>query len=131
MELIDKYKKEIEADVEISSLNLRDIQMRLPGIKHKWAARIINHKIERDKIESLIPIAKNTIIQKCNANSAVTLSTPTLEKHAELNETVIKLRNKLKEEGYVIMYLEKIEKILSSTTFDIKNLVEILKLEQL
>ena len=45
---------------------------------------------------------------------------------AEMNT----LNNKIKELEYVIELLEKVEKNFNSMTYDIKNIVEILKLEQ-
>ncbi len=131
MEIIDKYTKELEEDTKLTMLNLRDAQMRLPAIKHKWAARLINHKMEINKLKSLIIKAKNAIIEKQINNSKIKLSRPSLEKNAETNDTVIRLKAKVKDEEYIIMYLDKVEQILRSMTFDIKNLTEILKLEQL
>jgi len=131
MEIIDKYTKELNEDCQINMLNLRDAQMRLPGVKHKWTARLINHKIEKDKVKRLIAEAKTTIIEHQMKDAKVMLSRPTLEKMAEDNATVIKFKEKMDEHEYAIMYLEKVEQILRNVTFDIKNLTEILKLEQL
>lgn len=131
MEIIDKYGKELEEDIKIDMLNLRDAQMRLPAIKHKWASRLINHKIELNETEELIIRAKQTIIEKQLTDVKVKLSRPTLEKNAENHDTVKRLKNRVKELEFIVMYLDKIERILQSTTYDIKNLTEILKLEQL
>ena len=131
MEIIDKYAKELEEDTLINMLNLRDSQMRLPGMKHKWTARLINHKMELSKTNSLIIKAKDVIIEKQITNNKIKMSRPSLEKAADTHVTVIRLREKIKEEEFIIMYLEKVEQILRSMTFDIKNLTEILKLEQL
>jgi len=45
-----------------------------------------------------------------------------------LNE---KFEKKIKEEKFLIELLEKTEKTFSSLTYDIKNIVEIMKLEQM
>ena len=42
---------------------------------------------------------------------------------------MIDINQQIKEHKLVIEFLEKSEKIFSSLTFDIKNLVEIIKLE--
>ena len=131
MEIIDKYTKELENDTELNMLNLRDVQMRLPALKHKWVARLINHKIELNKAKSLIIKAKETIIEKQLSTCKITMSRSSLEKNAEKHDTVIRLKTKVKEEEFTIMYLEKVEQIFKSMTFDVKNLTEILKLEQL
>jgi len=131
MEIIDKYTKEINEDCKIDVLNLRDVQMMLPAVKHKWTARLINHKIEKDKIRRMITDAKNTLIERQLADTKVKMSRPTLEKMVEENSTVLKLKEKETEQEYAIMYLEKVEQIMKGITFDIKNLTEIMKLEQL
>jgi len=131
MELLDKYKKELDEDIKINVVNIRDLQMSLPGIKHKWATRLINHKIEINKINSLVIKAKNVIIENQTKNPNVTLSKPSLEQYAEKHETIIRLKTKIEDEKFIVMYLEKVERILNSVTYDIKNLVDILKLEQL
>lgn len=130
MEILDKYTKELEEDTKINMLNLRDAQMRLPAIKHKWVARLINHRMEISKTKSLIIKAKDAIIEK-QINNKIKLSRPALEKNAESHDTVIRLKKRIKEEEFVVMYLDKVEQIFKSMTFDIKNLTEILKLEQL
>ena len=131
METIDKYRKELEEETKIDALNLRDVQMKLPAIKHKWVARLIQHKIELKKTKDIIIKAKETIVEQQLQNAKVKLSKPTLLSNAENNETVLKLKARVIEEEFVVMYLEKVEKVLSQITFDIKNLTEIMKLEQL
>ena len=35
MELLYKYIEELDADTSINEFNIRDVQMKLPAIKHK------------------------------------------------------------------------------------------------
>lgn len=129
--MIDKYTAELNDDIKIDYVNVRDVQMKLPAIKHKWVARLINHKIERDNTKKKIIEAREIIIRKLEKEAKTVLSRPTLEKAANDHEAILKLRKNVDDIDMIIEYLEKVEKILSSTTFDIKNLVEIMKLEQL
>jgi len=131
METIDKYGKELEEDTKINMMNLRDAQMQLPGIKHKWVSRLINHKMELAKTKSLIIKAKETFISEQLNDPKVKMSRPALEKRAEGADIVKRLKSKVRDEEFIIMYLEKVEHILRNMSFDIKNLTEILKLEQL
>lgn len=128
---INKYAKEMDEDGKITALNLLDCQMRLPAVKHKWASRLISHKVELSKIKLLIIRAKDVIIENNIKDAKVAMSRPSLERKAETHETVIKLRNRVKDEEFTIMYLDKVEQIFKSMTFDIRNLIEIMKLEQL
>ena len=121
----------MDEDAKITMLNRRDCQMRLPVIKHKWGSRLVNHKVELSKIKMLITRAKEVIIENNIKDAKVAMSRPSLERKAETHETVIKLRNRIIDEEFTIMYLDKVEQIFKGMTFDIKNLVEIMKLEQL
>ena len=47
------------------------------------------------------------------------------------DDSVINLNKQIKDEYLIVEFLEKCEKVLSSMTFDIKNLVEIMKMETL
>ena len=46
MELLEKYIKEMGVDVELSEFEMKDVQMKLPAIKHKWIGRLVRHKGE-------------------------------------------------------------------------------------
>jgi hypothetical protein len=47
----------------------------------------------------------------------------------ESNEKIVDINNQIYYNTLIIEYLEKVEKVLSSITYDIKNIVEIMKLE--
>lgn len=127
--LFDKYRNEITEELNLSDFNLKDTQMRLPGIKHKWVARLINQKIELGKYKKLKKQALESIIDNLRKENPVLLSDAALAKQAEKNDTIQKINNKIEECELLIDYLERVEKVCSSTSYDIKNLVEIKKME--
>ena len=49
----------------------------------------------------------------------------------QANETVEKLTEEIKESEMIVEYLEKVEKIFSAMTYDYKNIVELMKMEQM
>ncbi|MDD4109987.1 MAG: hypothetical protein PHS54_00375 [Clostridia bacterium] len=125
----DKYKSELEEELDLSDFNMKDVQMRLPGIKHKWVARLIDQKIELSKLKRLKLDAIETVSDKFRKENPVLLSDAALAKQAEKHELVQKILEKINETEILIEYLEKVEKVCSSTSFDIKNLIDIKKLE--
>jgi hypothetical protein len=130
MDLLDRYIKEIEADLVIYEINLRDVQLRLPSKKHFWVARLIKHKIEINNYKKQKEELKRILVEKVVVDSPVVVSKALAERKVDdLTEMNI-LNNKIKELEYVIELLEKVEKNFNSMTYDIKNIVEILKLEQ-
>jgi hypothetical protein len=72
---------------------------------------------------------KKVIMDKLNEQSPVKLTTPVVERTAEKCNEIIDIDGRVKELELVIELLEKAEKTLSSTSYDIKNLIDIIKLE--
>jgi len=62
MDTLEKYILEVEEDTTFDRINVSDKQMKLAGIKHKWASRIINHKKQIYKLNDLKQAAKEKII---------------------------------------------------------------------
>lgn len=127
--LLEEYIKELENDLKIDELILKDYQLKLPGIKHKWAGRCIRHKLELVDIKKKREKLKKDIVDKIQEQSPVKLAAPVVERTAEKCSEIVDVDSKIKELELVIELLEKSEKTLSSTSYDIKNLVDIIKLE--
>jgi hypothetical protein len=130
MDLLDRYIKEIEADLVLDEMNLRDVQLRLPSKKHFWVARLIKHKIEINNYKKQKEELKRILVEKVVVDSPVVVSKALAERKVDDLAEMNTLNNKIKELEYVIEHLEKVEKNFNSMTYDIKNIVEILKLEQ-
>lgn len=125
----DKYKTELTEELDLSDFNMKDVQMKLPGIKHKWVARLIDQKIELNKLKKLKAEAIETVSQKLRKENVVILSDAALSKQSEKHELVRKIIEKIEETEILIEYLERVEKVCSSTSYDIKNLIDIKKME--
>ena len=52
-EIIEQYTIESSIDTNIDRLNVTDIQEKLVNNKHKWSARLINHKIKLNKYKAI------------------------------------------------------------------------------
>jgi len=131
MEILKRYIAEISKELEINEMNLKEASMRAPARKHFWASKLINHKIE---LNTLVK-SKNTLVKslmaKAEAASPVFLSKINLEKTVESTDEVKKINEDIKETESIIEYLEKVEKVYSSLTYDIKNMIQMTSMEQL
>lgn len=131
MEILKRYIQEITKELEINEMNLKEASMRAPARKHFWASKLINHKIE---LNTLVK-SKNTLVKslmaKAEAASPVALSKINLEKTVESTDEVKKINEDIKETESIIEYLEKVEKVYSSLTYDIKNMIQMTSMEQL
>lgn len=123
--LMQRYSRELHEDLKIDELSIKDKSMMVPIIKHKWVSIQMNHKSQLKKLE----FAKKKHIKEFAANSPVALSKIALEQ-AALNDTKLAaIQEKIEELELVVEYLEKIEKAISSLTFDCKNVIDLQKLE--
>lgn len=127
--MIENYIKELESDLKIDELNLKEYQLKLPGIKHKWAGRYIRHKQELYEFKAKREEIKKRLVEQIQETSPVKLSLPIIEKTAEKHSEFKEIDKKISELTLVTELLEKAEKTLSSTSYDLKNLIDIIKLE--
>lgn len=131
MEILKRYISEINKELEINEMNLKESSMRAPARKHYWASRLINHKIELNTLVKSKNVLVKSLISKAEAASPVTLSKINLEKTVEATDEVKKINEEIKENESIVEYLEKVEKIYSSLTYDIKNMIQMTSMEQM
>lgn len=131
MELLKRYKEEINGDLLITDFNIKEIQLKLPSRKHFWAARLIDAKIVLQNLHKKKKNLKKTLVSKIIAEAPVKLTQQTAEIAAESTDEITSITESIKEYEFIVEYLEKIEKIMAGMGYDIKNIIEIQKLEQL
>jgi hypothetical protein len=128
-EIIQKYQEELNQHLVIDEFTLKDVQLQLPGRRHIWVGRLMRHKHEVNQLKKQKIASLTDLTGKIQEQSNVRLSTPAAEKVAENSEIIKKINSNIQEQYLVIEYLEKVEKIMGSIGFDIRNIIEIQKLE--
>lgn len=130
MEFFDKIKKEIHEDLKLDRISLLEKQLILPTIKHKWVARLIEYKKAKNNLTKKRKSLKEEAL-KSIAEQSIPSSLPkaALDKKIESSDVFKKIDEELFEVELAIDYLEKVESICRSMTYDIKNAVELEKLE--
>tara|TARA_R100000664_G_C2737269_1_gene126471 strand:+ start:549 stop:944 length:396 start_codon:yes stop_codon:yes gene_type:complete len=131
VELLQQYINEIGKDLVLDDFNLKESQLRLPARKHYWVARLIEAKVERNKLISKKKTLKKEVVKQVIRDSPIKITQSAAESAAENHNSLSKLNEAIKERDMIIEYLEKVEKIMSSMGYEIKNIVEIQKMEQL
>jgi len=131
MQLLEKYITEMEQDLRVDAFNIKEVQLRLPAIKHKWVGRFVRHKMELMSLHKARDLKKKELVLKVIEQSPVKITEYTAEKTAESTTTLKEIDEKVNEIKLIIELLEKSEKTFSSMTYDIKNMIELQKLEQL
>lgn len=131
MELLKKYIEDINKDLYLDDFNLKEVQMRLPARKHFWVARLIEAKIKRNTLSGKKKKLKKELVKKVIEDSPVRINQTAAETAAERYDSVVNISNLIKDQDTIIEYLEKVEKILSTMHWEIKNIVDINRMEQL
>jgi len=129
--LLDQYIDEIEKDLQINEFNLKDSSMKAPARKHYWVSKLIRHKKNLLKLRILRDSVKKEIVGKIIEESPVKVTIPVAEKASYKHDKMKEISEKISNEELLIEFLEKTEKTFSAVGFDIKNIIEIMKMEQL
>ena len=131
MSLLEQYLKEMEKDAFFDDFTIKETQMKLPAIKHKWVGRLIRHKQELNSKIRQKDDLKKRLVEEAKKNSAYQVSTPALEKIVSNHSSMRVIQEEISDVELLIELLEKGEKLFTGMSFDIKNLVEIMKMETL
>ena len=122
--------EDIGQDLVLTDLNLKEQQQRLPARKHFWVGRLIEAKIQRNKLFAKKSKLKKDLVKKVITDSPVRINQASAESAAERYESVANLNDGIKEQDTIIEYLEKVEKILGNMHWEIKNVIDMNKMEQ-
>jgi hypothetical protein len=130
-EVLGNYIQQIKADLEINQINIADVARKLPARRHHWAARLIEHKIKINELEK----QKSNIIKEVSAkigrDSPVLMSSKTIQNAAEGSNDIQSINEQIATNKLIVEFLEQVQKNFFSTSHDVRNIVEIMKLEQL
>ena len=126
---LSKYIEELKNDCVVDEINLKESALILPAKKAKWVARLIlekNHlnKLEKDKKEIL-----NSLMNRLKEEAVASISAAVLKNVAEKDISIVEMDRNIEESKNLIDFFERIEKIMSSMSFDIGNIIKIVQLE--
>ena len=127
--LIEKYNEDIKKYVTVDEFNMKQIQMDLPATRHYWVGRLMFHKQEILKLKKLRKEAVKKVSDRIQSESPVGISERSLEQATNSHPILSKIDSQIAEHDLIVEYLGKIEANFRSISFDIKNLIEIVKLE--
>lgn len=124
-----RYKEAIEKDLKIDQFNIHNKVNEIPSLKHFWVAKLIESKIELKNLQR----KKSELLKKVRETQQVglKLSVSSLKEIEEKSPVLHEINEQIEEMELVIEYLEKAEKVFSSTTYDLKNTIELMKMEQM
>jgi hypothetical protein len=129
MSLLEQYIEELGEDTQMSELDIKDVQMKLPAIKHKYAGRLVRAKIQLSQLYNKRDAIRKDVVERLKEESPYQLSDAVAAKTADKHTSISTIQAEIYETKIIIELLEKAERIFNSMTFDIKNMIDIMKLE--
>ena len=129
MKVYNTYVEELKDDARVDELSLKEKALHMPGIKAKWVSRLIMHKNSLRGLEKQKGKILGEITEKIKSDSPIKLHHAVLQEKAESLDPVRDLTDKIADEKLLIDFLERAEKIFTSMSFDISNIIKIVQLE--
>jgi len=128
-DIINQYVDEASIDTNLDRLEVTSTQEQLVANKHKWSARLINHKIKLNNFKFKRSSLIDEYIKEYQDREPVRVNRSIAEKAVQNKKEIKIIDQKIQNEILIISFLENIYKNISFATNDIKNLVELMKLE--
>jgi hypothetical protein len=129
-EQFEKIVKDIEKDLKIDRMNMDEKTLQIPSIKHYWIAELYRSKIQIQTLEK-----KKKDLFKAFAESdrvmEIGLSKDAIQRQFNSTTRVQEINEKLEELKIIVEYLEDAKYVLGRATDDIKNRIELEKVERL
>jgi hypothetical protein len=126
---LNKYIQEISEELKVDQFNIKTVQMRMASRKHFWVARLVNTKIALNKAKAKRKTMRHDMIQQIIQHAPIKMSISAAQNAADNSPSIIKLTEEIEENEVIVEYLEKVEKIMSSMHWEIKNIVDLQQME--
>ena len=135
---LDDYMKEFEEDMKLTEVNIHDKTLERSGIAAKWARYSYEEERYKKKILEKIDELKELLTQKLyekkkddiiNQRSSDMKIKIEVESLLKKSTQYLKIKEELENQDDIIRFLIEAKQIIGSFGFDIKNAIEILKLE--
>lgn len=126
---IEMYQKEVVNDLKINDMTLSDKSFEIPQKKHYWVTKLIIEKQELMKLERNKKQLEKEVMKMQKDELPVTLSKQSMRGAVYNTQTMQTITQQIDEQKLLVEYLEKVEKIFSFITNDVKNIVEVKQME--
>ena len=123
---LEKYIKEFDDDVQLTISNIKEKSLMVSSYQSKWIRyyfqeKHLNQKLKDAKLE----------YTKQHANKLSFKPTQTvMPQIQEQDQNIVKLNNEIKNSELCIEFIEKSMAVLEKMNFQVKNVIDIIKLEQ-
>lgn len=120
---LQQYIDEFDDDVKLTIQNLRDKSLLISSIRAKWIRYYLMEKALSDKLK----ITRTEHSKKLAKTISATNMFPTVV--PEQNEGIVKLNTEIRNSDLCVEFIDKAFNVLDNFNFQIKNTIDIIKLE--
>ena len=125
-EMIIKYNVDVEEDLHITQMNIKEVSLKAPGIKSKWLMCYINER----RILNVFKAQEDKMIQDYIDSHMGRGQVITSLKFTAMKTDAVKLVHaKIVNQQDIVDYLEGVVKIFQGLDFTLKNTIDVIKLE--
>jgi len=129
IDLLQQYQDQYTEFARIDDFTLEDRARRVPAEKHFWVCRLIDAKKELSKLHAKKNTIKSAAEKRMIEENPVNLNQQGF-KDIDKSEVVENINQKIKDMGMLIEYLERLVSCVNFIAQDIKNIVEIKKIQE-
>lgn len=120
----------VENDLRMDDMNIMEKALRMPAIKHFWIGKYIRAKIELKRMEKeKVELMKT--LESSDKFNEINLSKESLRRKFMSSPKMQEIVERIDELNMIIEYLNDAKFVLGRATDDIKNFIELRKLEQM
>lgn len=128
---LGKYYVELSQDLFLNIANLQEKNLRCSSIRAKWLMYLTKEKENRKRVKKSKEELKNALLnkQEIDSNKSI-LRQKNEDSLLKDNEPLKQLNETIEQLDEVIIFLEYAWNILNDFGYNIKNIIELIKLEQ-
>lgn len=130
MQTLQKYVEQIKQDLDINEINISQVAKQLPNRRHFWTARCIEHKVKLRELKNKKDSIYKNVAKEVETESPIGFNKKNLLGAVGNTEDMKIINEQIQEQELLIEFLESVQKNFFSATYDIKNVIQLMQLEQ-
>lgn len=128
---LTEIKQEYDQDIEFDEFKIREIQLKIPALKAKWAAKLSVTEATYYEWKEKRNLLFDALLHEIDTTTDKPLTNNTKELMVKRDSRYKKVSEKIKSMEIIIKFLERIDRNVQGMTWDLKNILEELKLENM
>lgn len=130
MDQIKEFQDQYIEFTKITDFNLEERAKRVPAEKHFWVARLIEAKRKHQSLSKKRKSIKDSAIKQLLKNSPVDINNKKIMDGIDNSPELENINDEIREVEFLIEYLDLLVRQVTFIAQDIKNIIEIRKLEE-